>query len=166
MFKKILNPRLLRSALFALCVAGGAQAASALSIVSTAPAAGTVTVTLSTNIAATGHLTLLPGSSATCGTAAQTAAGLDSTGAHAYRQGALALTLGANASYTVRNLAHSTAYTLCATDDAGSVVVSDSFSTTAMARWWLKYGSLMCMDVTGVCASPLVTCPRLRARCT
>ena len=134
MFKKILNPRLLRSALFALCVgSGSAQAAPAIRIVSTVPSAGMVTVTLNADAAATGHLTLLQGSGASCGSAAQIAVGQDSTNAPAYRQGALALAAGANASYTVRNLAQSTSYTLCATNGAG--IDTATFSTAPMATY-------------------------------
>ena len=133
MFKKILNPRLLRSALFALCVgSGSAQAAAAIRIVSTVPSAGMVTVTLNADVAATGHLTLLQGI-ASCGSAAQIAAGQNSGASPAYRKGSLALAAGVDTSYTVRNLLQAATYTLCATN--GVDIATAAFSTAAMAAY-------------------------------
>ncbi len=121
----------LRAAWLAVGFAGGA-AQAAISVVSTAPSAGMVTVTLSSTSAGTGYLTLLPAGE-NCGSAAQTQAGQNGAGAAAYRRGSLTLAAGIPASYTVRNLAQASSYTVCATngaDDSSAV-----FSTTAMAAF-------------------------------
>ena len=111
----------------------------------TAPSSNRVTVTLNASVDTIGYLTVLQGSGAVCGTAQQTEAGQDSTGAAAYRRGSLALVAGVHASYTVRNLEHSANYTLCAIDNADSAVARTHFSTAAMATYsspsWQAVGS-------------------------
>ncbi len=87
------------------------------------------TLTLNSSSAGTGSWVLLQ--SGSCGSAAQTQAGLDGAGAAAYSKGSLALAANTNGNYTVRRLAHSQAYTVCATN--GSDTASASFSTQAMA---------------------------------
>lgn len=131
MFLQPLRLPALRTALLAAGLAGGG-AQAAVSIVSTAPSAGTVTITLQSTSAGTGYLALLPAGQS-CGSTAQTQAGQDSTGAAAYRKGSLALAAGTPASYTVRNLAQASSYSVCATN--GTDDSSAAFSTTAMAAF-------------------------------
>jgi hypothetical protein len=113
-----------------------------LRIVSAAPSANLLTVTLNADGAATTHLTLLPGSGASCGTAAQIQAGLDSMGGNAYRQGSLALAAATNGAYTLRNLGHAASYTLCATNGAAiaSVAVTTPWMTTYPTAGWTEVG--------------------------
>jgi hypothetical protein len=94
--------------------------------------ANQVTLNLTSTTSATGYFTLLSGSGATCGTAAQTAAGENSSGAAAIH-GSLALTANTAADYTVRNLAGSTAYTVCFTPDGNVTPMSSSVNTLAAA---------------------------------
>ena len=87
------------------------------------------TLTLNSSSAGTGSWVLLQ--SGSCGSAAQTQAGLDGAGAAAYSKGSLALAANTNSNYTVRRLAQSQAYTVCATN--GTDTASANFSTQAMA---------------------------------
>jgi len=106
--------------------------------------ANQVTLEWTSSATGSGFFTVLPGSSATCGSAAQTAAGEDSTGT-ATVHGSLALTANTQGQYTVRNLMASTAYTVCFTPDGVSGPVSASFTTTAEATFnpgaWSNVGS-------------------------
>jgi hypothetical protein len=106
--------------------------------------ANQVTLQLTSNAAGTGYFTLLSGSSATCGTAAQTVAGQDSTGTAA-RNGSLVLATNTAANYTVRNLSQSAAYTICFTPNGSTAPVSSGFSTTSEATYaaplWTAVGS-------------------------
>ena len=146
MFKKIPNPRLMRSALLALCVGSGAAQAAVTVSVGSPVSAGMATFTLQSTTAGTGYLTVLEGTGATCGSVVETQAGQASGGAvDAYRRGSLVLTASTNASYTVRNLAAGIGYKVCATDTAGTNVASATFTTPAMATYtspgWKTVGS-------------------------
>lgn len=77
--------------------------------------AAMVTLTLQSDTTGTGYFTLLSGSGTACGTGLQVSNGEDSSGAAAYRIGSLALTADTPSSYTVRNLAESSDYTVCFT---------------------------------------------------
>lgn len=119
----------------ALAAAGGAAHASLA--IAAEPSAGMVTLTLNSTSAGTGHVALLA-AGAHCGTAAQTQAAQDSTGAASLRRGSLALEAGKSARYTLRNLQQSTRYTLCATngtDTAGAVVSTKAMATYRSATW-------------------------------
>ncbi len=97
--------------------------------------ANQVTLTLQASVSGRGYFTLLPGASATAGTGAQTKAGLDSTGATAFRSGSLPLAANTAATYTIQNLTANAAYTVCFTADNGSSLqgtcATASFTTNA-----------------------------------
>lgn len=103
-----------------------------------------VTLQITSSTAGTASLTLLQGTNANCGTAAQVAAGQDSTGAPASRFGSLTLATNITGTYTIRNLAQTTAYTACIAV-AGTTPVSSSFSTSApknlSSAFWTTIGS-------------------------
>ena len=80
-------------------------------------AASMATFTFQSDTAGTGYFTLLPGASATCGSATQTKAGQDAAGKAAFRFGSLPLIANTPASYTIRNLLALTAYTVCFSAD-------------------------------------------------
>ncbi len=119
------------------------SAHAALSSLSTAPSAGTVTITLRSSTNANGSLTVLQGLVA-CGNASQTQAGQDNAGAAAYRNGSLTLVAGMDAQYTVRNVVQSSSYTACATD--GVDTLRATFITAAMKSFspatWKPVGSV------------------------
>ncbi|WP_348270073.1 Ig-like domain repeat protein [Edaphobacter paludis] len=106
--------------------------------------ANQVTLNLASSAAGEGYFTILPGSSATCGTAAQTASGEDSTST-VVLHGSLALVANTAGQYTVRNLTGSTAYTACFTPDGTVTPVSASFTTAAAQAYaspaWSTVGS-------------------------
>jgi hypothetical protein len=107
------------------------------------------TLTLQADSTGTGYFTLLSGSGTACGTGAQVAAGQDSAGATAYRHGSLHLAANVPGSYTVRNLAQSTGYTVCFTADDGLTIqgtpATVNLTTTAAAGFtnpiWNSVGS-------------------------
>ncbi len=94
--------------------------------------ANQVTLQLTASGSGTGYFTLLPGATAACGTATQTASGKNNAGAAAIH-GSLMLEAGTAKEYTVRNLLGSTEYTVCVTPDGTTAPVSSSFATTAAA---------------------------------
>ena len=89
-----------------------------------------VTLNLSATANGTGYFTLLPGSNAICGTAAQTAAGQDSS-SNPVIHGSVALTANTPTPYTVRNLSGSTAYTVCYTPNGTTQLERVNVTTTA-----------------------------------
>ena len=103
--------------LFLTLVSQSAFAVGLLTVTTANLGANQVTLQITSPNAGKASLTLLQGS-ATCGTAAQTAAGTDSTGTAAFRIGSLTLVSATTGSYTVRNLMQSTAYTACIADAA------------------------------------------------
>ena len=113
--------------------------------------ANQVTLQITSASGGTGYITLLQGVGATCGTAAQTAAGQDSTGAAAFRQGSLNLTAGTAGTYTFRNLLQTSSYTACVTD--GTVTpVSSAFTTSAAINLGTA-GAWTAVGQTGVSAN-------------
>jgi hypothetical protein len=119
--------------------------------VATSVSAGMATLALKSDSSGTGYFTLLPGSGAACGTGAQVAAGLDSSGAPSPRLGSLPLVANVAASYTIRDLVQSSSYTFCFTADSPSggdlnqTPVSAGFTTPAATVFtspdWVTVGS-------------------------
>ena len=107
----------------------GSAAHAAITVTPTSVSAGMATLTLNSSSAGTGSWVLLQ--SGSCGSAAQTEAGVDSAGTAAASNGSLALAANTDGNYTVRRLVQSQAYTVCATN--GSDTASANFSTQAMA---------------------------------
>jgi hypothetical protein len=119
--------------LFLLFVLSGNHALAATTVNTANLGANQVTLQITSTSGGQAAFTLLQGASANCGTAVQTAAGQDSTGAAAYRFGSLYLASGSG-NYTVRNLAQSTAYTACVSV-AGGAAVSANLTTNAGATF-------------------------------
>ena len=136
MFKKMLPSRLLRSALFVLCLGSGAAQASLTLSVSPAPSASMATFKFKSSAAYTAHLVVLKGASPTnCSSDAnKIRAGQDNADNPAYRRGSLVLAAGTAATYTVRNLEHSSSYTVCTFNVTG-VVQTETFTTPAMTTY-------------------------------
>ena len=112
---------------------------SAVAVTLTPPAtsnlgANQVTLALQSSATGTGYFTLLAGSGATCGTGAQVKAGQTGTGAGAPYHGSLPLVAGTPGSYTVRNLAAATSYTVCFTADNGSTVLAPPATVTVTTK--------------------------------
>ncbi|BEU98748.1 hypothetical protein ACDW_44540 (plasmid) [Acidovorax sp. DW039] len=120
----------LRIAAWAATLLGG-TAQAAMTVTPSSVSAGMATLTLNSTSAGTGSWVLLR--SGSCGSAAQTQAGVDGSGNAAYSKGSLALAANTSSNYTVRRLLQSQAYTVCATN--GSDTVSSSFTTQAMAAY-------------------------------
>jgi hypothetical protein len=118
--------------LLLLLVLSGNFAFAATTVTTTNVFAGQVTLQITSDTGGLASLTLLPGASATCGSAAQTVAGKDSSGAEAYRIGSLTLASGVTGNYTVRNLVASTDYTACVSV-AGGAVLSTNVTTHVAA---------------------------------
>ena len=119
-----------RRAIAVMLLGAAALGAKAQSIATANLGANQVTLQLTSTTTGTGFFTLLPGSGTTCGTATQTAAGENSSGTAAIH-GSLPLTASTAGSYTVRNLAVSTAYTACFTPDGTTAPISTNVNTAA-----------------------------------
>jgi len=83
--------------------------------------ANLATLVLQSSDSGSGYFTLLAGSSAPCGSAAQIKAGQNSNGDPAPYHGSLPLVAETPGRYTVRNLTQSAAYTVCFTADSSRV---------------------------------------------
>jgi hypothetical protein len=131
-------------AILLLAAMGGASPAQAQTITTSNLGANQVTLNLTADSTGTGYFTVLSGNGATCGDAAQTAAGKDSTGT-VVRHGSLALTANTAGQYTVRNLWESRAYTVCFTPDGSTAPASLSFTTNSETAFttptWKAVGS-------------------------
>lgn len=112
---------------------------------------GQVTLVLQSSGSGTGYFTLLAGNNATCGTGAQVAAGLDSSGTGAPYHGSLPLAATTTGRYTVRNLTQGTPYTACFAADSPSgsnlspIPVSANLTTgtpaTLLTPFWGAVGN-------------------------
>lgn len=106
--------------------------------------ANQVTLKLTSATTGTGAFTMLPGSGATCGTAAQIVAGQNSSST-AVPHGSLALVSGTAGNYTVRNLLGGTTYTVCFTPDGTTTPVNNNITTSAATVYtspvWSDVGS-------------------------
>jgi hypothetical protein len=93
--------------------------------------ANIATLLLQSSDAGTGYFTLLSGSNADCGTGNQVSKGLDSLGNQAFRIGSLPLSADTTATYTIRNLAQDSAYTVCFTADSSGDTAPPTTSNIA-----------------------------------
>ncbi len=140
MFLQTFASRVQQVAVLAAALLGTA-AQAAITVTPSATSAGMVSLTLNSSTAGTGSVVLLQAGS--CGSPAQTQAGLDGSATAAYRKGSLTLAAGTDGHYTFRNLAQSQSYTVCVTN--GTDTGSATFSTPAMAAFgapsWQTVGS-------------------------
>ena len=140
MFLQTFASRVQQVAVLAAALLGTA-AQAAITVTPSATSAGMVSLTLNSSTAGTGSVVLLQAGS--CGSPAQTQAGLDGSATAAYRKGSLTLAAGTDGHYTFRNLVQSQSYTVCVTN--GTDTGSATFSTPAMAAFgapsWQTVGS-------------------------
>lgn len=96
-------------------------------------AASQLTLTLASPTAGMASFTMFAGNGESCGSAAQTLLGEDSSGT-AVIHGSLMLSAGVAQQYTISNLAQSTTYTVCYSTD-GNTVHTASATTHAMTNY-------------------------------